>query len=69
MRKCLRCNQEMIENLEITVSNGAYGINVTEKGLFKKPLGKIKSAVCPECGYLETYIEDTTKIKELNNNK
>ena len=65
MRKCIRCNQDMIENLEINVSNGAYGINVLEKGLFKKSLGKIKCAVCHKCGYLETYIDDLTKIQNL----
>ena len=69
MRKCIRCNQDMIENLEINVSNGAYGINVLEKGFFKKSLGRIKCAVCPECGYLETYIDDITKIKNLSKNE
>lgn len=28
-------------------------------------LGKLKCAVCPECGYTENYIEDTAKIKKL----
>lgn len=27
-------------------------------------LGKVHAAVCPECGYLEFYLEDTKKIKE-----
>lgn len=69
MRKCIRCNQEMIENLEINVSNGGYGIDIREKGLFKNSLGRIKCAVCPECGYLETYIDDITKIKNLSKNE
>ena len=69
MRKCIRCNQEMIENLEINVSNGAYGIDIREKGFFKNSLGRIKCAVCPECGYLETYIDDITKIKNLSKNE
>jgi len=66
MRKCIRCNQNMLENLEINVSNGGYGIDIREKGLFKNSLGRIKCAVCPECGYLETYIDDVTKIKNLS---
>ena len=66
MRKCLRCDSEMIENLEVMVTNGGYGIDVREKGLFKTSLGRIKCAVCPECGYTETYIDDTEKIKNLN---
>ena len=69
MRKSRRCNQEMIENLEINVSNGGYGIDIREKGLFKNSLGRIKCAVCPECGYLETYIDDITKIKNLSKNE
>ena len=63
MRKCLRCENEMVENLEVMVSNGGYGIDV--KGMFKNAIGKIKCAVCPECGYTENYIENTDKIKKL----
>lgn len=65
MRKCLRCNVDMIENLDIKVEGGAYGIKVTQQGIFKDNLGKLKCAICPECGYTETYIEDTTKIQKL----
>ena len=64
MRICLRCKTEMIENLDIR-TNEAFGITVGEKGIFKGSLGRIKAAVCPECGYLETYIEDTEKLKTL----
>lgn len=71
MRKCLRCESEMLENLEIMVSTGGYGIDVREKGLFKTSLGKIKCAVCPKCGYVEAYLEDLEKINKLKekNNK
>ena len=69
MRKCLRCENEMVENLEVMVSNGAYGVEVREKGLLKCSLSKLKCAVCPQCGYTETYIEDTEKIKQLVKNK
>ena len=69
MRKCLRCQKEMIEDLELITSNGSFGIVVKEKGLFKGSLGKTKCAVCPICGYVETYIDDLDKIKELVNNK
>lgn len=68
MRKCLRCENEMVENLEVKVSNGGYGIDVREKGVFKNAIEKIKCAVCPECGYTETYIENPDKIKELIEN-
>jgi len=65
MRECLRCRTIMVEDLRLMVSNGQYGIDVREKGIFKGTLGKIKCAVCPNCGYVESYIEDTKKIKEL----
>lgn len=65
MRKCLRCENEMVENLEVMVSNGGYGIDVREKGMFKNAIEKIKCAVCPECGYTEIYIDNTDKIRKL----
>ena len=69
MRKCLRCEVEMIEDLTVMVTSGGYGIDVREKGMFKRSLGKIKCAVCPECGYTETYIDDTENIKKLIDKK
>ena len=32
MRKCLRCETEMVENLDVKVEGGAYGIKITEIG-------------------------------------
>ena len=64
MRKCLRCNCNMIENYDVKVQGGAYGLKITKQGIFKDNLGKVHAAVCPECGYLEFYLEDTKKIKE-----
>ena len=65
MRKCLRCGIPMVEDLNIMVTNGGYGVEVREKGMFKGSLGKIKCAVCPDCGYTETYIDNTENIKKL----
>lgn len=65
MRKCIRCNAEMFEGLEIKIEGRADGLKVTEYGIFKDSLGKLKCAVCPECGYTEPYIEDPNKIKKL----
>lgn len=66
MRKCIRCNVEMKEDLEVKVEGRADGIKVTEHGVFKESLGKLRCAVCPECGYVETYIQDTNKIKNID---
>lgn len=69
MRKCLRCETEMVEDLSVMVTNGGYGVDVREKGVFKSSVGKLKCAVCPECGYTETYLEDTARLKKLTENK
>lgn len=65
MRKCLRCEETMIEGLEVKVEGGAYGLKVSETGIFKDNLGKIKCAVCPKCGYLETYIDKPEKVLKI----
>lgn len=65
MRSCLRCHAEMVEDLDVKVEGGAYGLKVTQQGILKENLGKFKCAVCPECGYTETYIQDPAKIKKL----
>ncbi|MDO4607685.1 MAG: nucleic acid-binding protein [Clostridia bacterium] len=65
MKKCIRCNTEMIENL-IVNTNDAMGLSVGEKGLFKKSLGKVSAAVCPKCGYLETYINNPEKLDKYD---
>lgn len=69
MRKCLRCNTEMIEDLDVKVEGACYGIKVTQQGFFKGNLGKVCCAVCPKCGYMENYIQDISKVKNIENNK
>ncbi len=64
MRKCLRCENEMIDNLEI-ISNDGYGMAVKEKGAFKMALGRLKCAACPNCGHVELYLESTEKLKNI----
>ena len=69
MRKCLRCETAMVEDLAVMVARGGYGVDVRENGMFKGSLGKIKCAVCPECGYTETYIDNPNNIKKLAEKK
>lgn len=65
MRKCIRCNTEMVEDLDFLVVNSYNWICIKEKGLFKSSLGKVKCAVCKDCGYVETYLEKTDKIQKF----
>ena len=46
MRKCLRCDTEMVEDLDVKVEGGAYKIKVTQQGIFKDNLGKFKWLNC-----------------------
>lgn len=64
MRMCIRCECEMIENFDVKVEGAAYGLKITQQGIFKDNLGKVYAAVCPECGYLEFYLKDVSKIKK-----
>ena len=61
----MRCNIETIENFDIKVEGTGYEIKITQQGLFKNNLGKVQCAICPECGYMETYIKDTNKVKKI----
>lgn len=36
MRKCIRCNAEMIEDLDVKVEGAANGIKVTQQGIFSR---------------------------------
>lgn len=64
MRTCIRCQCEMIEGLDVKVEGGAYGLKITQQGIFKDNLGKVSAAACPRCGYLELYLADVSKLKK-----
>ena len=61
MRKCLRCNVQMVEDRDIKVDMQGYGISVTLPGVFCKKIAKPKVAECPNCGEISLYIENAEK--------
>ena len=64
MRKCLRCGADMIEECGLRESGGASGIVVTDSmKLFADVVGKLHAAVCPACGEVSMYLENTDKLK------
>lgn len=65
VRKCIRCSQEMVEDLTVTSENSPSGLRIAQGGVFKDTLGRLKAAVCPECGYTEFYIDRLDKIKKI----
>ena len=64
MRKCIRCNNNMIESLDVKVDMQGYGITITHKGVFGGAIQKPKIAVCPSCGEISLYLDDLSKLKE-----
>lgn len=68
MRKCIRCDAEMVEGLDIRDTMYSTILRVTRPGtsgqLPKNYFGDVKAAVCPKCGYLETYLSSLDKIQK-----
>lgn len=64
MRKCVRCNTEMNEELEIKVDMQSYGISVSLKGIFGKKIEKPQIAVCPECGEISFFIKNINLLRK-----
>lgn len=65
MRKCLRCESDMLEDLSLYSTDSHWRITVVEpRPLFPKGVGKLCCAVCPKCGYTELYIEKLAGEKE-----
>lgn len=63
MRKCLRCGAEMKEGYGLFGSDSHWRIIAAEdRKLFPKEIGKLSCAVCPECGHIELYLEDTSGL-------
>lgn len=64
MRKCVRCNTEMNEELEIKVDMQSYGISVSRKGIFGKKIEKPQIAICPECGEISFFIKNINLLRK-----
>lgn len=65
MRNCIRCGHEMKEGCAIKIENSGIGIimSVDENKLFGGRIGEPKVAICPECGEVSIYVEDTERLK------
>lgn len=57
MRKCIRCGAEMREDCAIRQSDSACGLNIVDsERFFARGIGKVRAAVCMECGEVSLYI-------------
>ena len=64
MRICIRCQCEMLDDFDVKVDRGQYGIRVTKKGVFKKEIEKPHIAICPKCGEISMYITNSDIISK-----
>jgi hypothetical protein len=61
---------EMVEGFDLKVECAAYGIKISDgTGIFAKRIEKPKVAICPKCGEISLYIEDTDEISHLIHSK
>ena len=68
VRRCLRCNSEMVENLELKIKGAGLKLSVANKGtwLGSHSFTGIKVVLCPKWSYIELYVQDTTVIKKYD---
>lgn len=66
MRKCLRCDEVMVEGYTLkTVNITTVAPVVLSKGdsiFSSNTKGKIKSAICPKCGEISIFFDKLDKI-------
>jgi len=63
---------EMVEELDIRDPHGDM-LRITRPGTMgvfpKNSFGTIKVAVCPQCGYAETYLSNLDKIRQYERDR
>ncbi len=53
----------MVEGVAVRTNEG-YNIILSEDKFFGGNLGRVMAAVCPGCGYVETYLESTDRLNK-----
>lgn len=65
MRKCIRCGTAMMENYTIKLESSGYGITIAtdDEKILSKIISAPKIAICPGCGEISFYIDNTGALK------
>ena len=66
MRKCLRCDEVMVEDYILKTENLTSWASVVlgkGSGVFSGTKGKVKASVCPNCGEISIFIDELEKVK------
>ena len=59
MRICPHCQYEMRESFDIKIDSTGNGLKVTKEGTFGEVIGKPMVAVCPKCGEVSIYLDES----------
>lgn len=63
--KCPKCgSEEIYAGLDVTPKIGPFASNSIPIGLFS--VAALDNYVCAQCGYVESYIADHEKLKEIS---
>lgn len=62
--KCPRCgSEEVYSGIEVAPKSGPFGSNSIPISIVS--IAAIDNYVCTDCGYLESYIAEPEKLKEI----
>lgn len=62
--KCPKCgSDEIYAGLDVAPKSGPFASNSIPIGLFS--IAALDNYVCAQCGYVESYISDPEKLKEI----
>lgn len=73
MRKgiCPKCgSSEVYSGADVQVKTNGWGMNAIpiKKGFLDPSMAALDNYVCAQCGYVESYISDSKKLKEITQN-
>ena len=62
--KCPKCgSEEVYSGVHISPKNGPFGSNSIPVSLLS--IAALDNYVCAECGYVESYVADSSKLREI----
>lgn len=68
MIKCIKCKSQMVENVKLRaegfLDEHSADLKIKKGTWPYRKLSDINCTVCPECGYIELYADNTEAIKE-----
>lgn len=63
--KCPKCgSEEIYAGLDVAPKSGPFASNSIPIGLFS--VAALDNYVCAQCGYVESYIADHEKVREIS---